>query len=245
MHTFKSPIHPDYQHLLSFQIEKKTYKFPCLPFGLSTAPRVFTMQLKPVVGFLRQNRFCLIVLPNWPALAVGESGADCEPKEVHANSYSGVIFSGLLCVHTSSPRLMYGGASSGNPVRSFLGGIDNLIVVGNSTVCGESNCYNWSYPTSPTALVGPPDANEPVQPLNYTQEEILDKYDAILSLNLASLEDLQWWTTHTTAPVRASVCPPDPSIIVHSDASNRGWEAVLNSHSQTGGCGLQRKQITT
>jgi len=31
-----------------------------------------------------------------------------------------------------------------------------------------------------------------VLPLNYTQEEILNKYNTILSLNLASREDPQW-----------------------------------------------------
>jgi len=33
------PIHPDYQHFLSFQWKGKTYKFQCLPFGLSAAPK--------------------------------------------------------------------------------------------------------------------------------------------------------------------------------------------------------------
>ena len=48
------PIHPTYQPLLTFQWRDKYYKFTCLPFGLSAAPRVFTKVLKPVVGFLRQ-----------------------------------------------------------------------------------------------------------------------------------------------------------------------------------------------
>lgn len=51
------PIHPDYQHLLTFQWEEKTYN----AFGLSAALRVFTKLLKPVVGFLRQNSCCLII----------------------------------------------------------------------------------------------------------------------------------------------------------------------------------------
>ena len=55
------PIHLDYQHLLTFQLEEKIYKFQCLPFGLLTAPRVFTKLLKPVVGFLRQNVCRLII----------------------------------------------------------------------------------------------------------------------------------------------------------------------------------------
>ena len=55
------PIHPDYQHLLTFQWEEETYRFQCLPFSLSAAPRVFTKLLKPVVGFLRQNGCHLII----------------------------------------------------------------------------------------------------------------------------------------------------------------------------------------
>ena len=53
------PIHPDHQHLLTFQWEEKTYMFQYLPFSLSAAPRVFTKLLKPVVRFLRQNGFHL------------------------------------------------------------------------------------------------------------------------------------------------------------------------------------------
>ena len=55
------PIHPDYQHLLAFQWEEKTYRLQCLPFGLSAASRVFTKLLKPVVGFLRQIGCRLII----------------------------------------------------------------------------------------------------------------------------------------------------------------------------------------
>ena len=55
------PIHPDHQHLLTFQWEGKSYMFKCLPFGLSSAPRVFTKLLKPVVGFLRQIGCRLII----------------------------------------------------------------------------------------------------------------------------------------------------------------------------------------
>ena len=57
----------------------------------------------------------------------------------------------------------------------------------------------------------------------------------MLLLNPASREDLEWWLTHTTAPTGAPVCPPDPSITVHTDASNQGWGAVLNGQSHTGG----------
>ena len=40
---------------------KDLYKFSCLPFGLVSAPKVYTKLLKPVVGLLRQLEIRLIV----------------------------------------------------------------------------------------------------------------------------------------------------------------------------------------
>ena len=55
------PIHKEYQCLLQFYWEQKTYQFVCLPFGLTSALRVFTKIMKPVVGKLRQMGIRLIV----------------------------------------------------------------------------------------------------------------------------------------------------------------------------------------
>ena len=55
------PIHQDHQHLLQFQWEEKTYQFMCLPFGLTSAPRVFTKVLRPPLGMLRQVGIRLVV----------------------------------------------------------------------------------------------------------------------------------------------------------------------------------------
>ena len=38
----------------------------------------------------------------------------------------------------------------------------------------------------------------------------------MLLLDSASREDLEWWLTHTTAPMGGLVCPTDPSITVYS-----------------------------
>ena len=40
---------------------------------------------------------------------------------------------------------------------------------------------------------------------------------------------------NTSVSMGAPVCSPEPSMIVHSDASNQGWGAVLNGQSHTGG----------
>ena len=79
-----------------------------------------------------------------------------------------------------------------------------------------------------------------VLPLNYTQEEISTKYETVVTLTPASKKDLEWWIDLKKAPLGVPVYHPDPTITIHSDASNKGWGAVLNSQSQTGGLMVSR-----
>ena len=51
---FSVPIHQDHRKYLQFQWEGRTFQFNCLPFGLSSAPRVFTKIIKPIMAWLRQ-----------------------------------------------------------------------------------------------------------------------------------------------------------------------------------------------
>lgn len=49
------PIYKEHRKLLRFQWRKKTFEFTALPFGLSTAPFIFTKVLRPVVTYLRKK----------------------------------------------------------------------------------------------------------------------------------------------------------------------------------------------
>ena len=52
---FAIPIASHHQKYLRFSWKGQTFQFTCLPFGLSTAPRIFTKLLRPVVGLLRSR----------------------------------------------------------------------------------------------------------------------------------------------------------------------------------------------
>ena len=52
---FSVPIHTDYQKYLKFSWNGQLLKFVCLPFGLKSAPYVFTKILKPVYAWFRQQ----------------------------------------------------------------------------------------------------------------------------------------------------------------------------------------------
>ena len=49
------PIHPDSRHLLRFSVQDRAYQFTVLPFGLCSAPYVFTKVLRQIVQVLHQS----------------------------------------------------------------------------------------------------------------------------------------------------------------------------------------------
>lgn len=66
------PIHPRHQRYLAFQYAGRRFTFRSLPFGLSTAPRVFTRVAGTVIAYLRKQGVTLYAyLDDW--LIVGES----------------------------------------------------------------------------------------------------------------------------------------------------------------------------
>ena len=58
---FMVPISKDHRKSLCFCLEGKTFHFNCLPFGLSSAPWVFTKTLKPAVALLQGMDLRLVV----------------------------------------------------------------------------------------------------------------------------------------------------------------------------------------
>ena len=48
------PVHPGYQKYLKFHWQGQQWQFTVLPFGLNSAPYIFTKLMKPVVATLRK-----------------------------------------------------------------------------------------------------------------------------------------------------------------------------------------------
>ena len=107
---------------LQFRVNKKTYQFISLPFGLATSPREFTKLLRSVVAWLRQRGVKLhIYLNAWLMRRVSRTGPDAfrddhlpTPEarmgyqlwEVRPNTKSGFPVSGNAFQHS----IVYSGA---------------------------------------------------------------------------------------------------------------------------------------
>ena len=51
---FKIPVHTSHRWMLCLLVRECHYQFSCLFFGLSCAPSVFTLTLKPMTTMLRE-----------------------------------------------------------------------------------------------------------------------------------------------------------------------------------------------
>jgi len=244
------PIHPDHQHLLSFQWEGKIYKFQCLPFGLSSAPRAFTKLLKPVVGFLRQNGCRLIIylddllmmhqdraqleqITQFTCQLFESLGLIVNQKKSMLTPAQEMDFLGFhLCsttmrilipteklrkIEQDARRMLHQTSTSVREIARFV---------------GKTTATTRAIPLAPLHYRALQMEMNSVLPPNSNQEEILDRYNVTLTLNPACRVDLKWWVK---APLGAPVSPLDPSVTIHSDASNLGLGAVLNGQSHTGG----------
>ncbi|CAK1601012.1 unnamed protein product [Parnassius mnemosyne] len=58
---FLIPIYNSHRKYLKFDLNGILYEFNCLPFGLSTAPYLFTKLLKPVVEYFRLNNIITVI----------------------------------------------------------------------------------------------------------------------------------------------------------------------------------------
>ena len=74
-----------------------------------------------------------------------------------------------------------------------------------------------------------------VAPVIYTQEETIDKFSIMVQLDPESKADLAWWSLLNRKKLSTPVIPPIPSVTIESDASNKGWGAVLEGQTRTGG----------
>ncbi|KAJ8042119.1 NACHT domain- and WD repeat-containing protein 1 [Holothuria leucospilota] len=70
------PIHASHQRFLAFRYRGRDYAFNAMPFGLSTAPRVFTRITRTVLAFLRKHGVLVFAyLDDWLILAHSEQQA--------------------------------------------------------------------------------------------------------------------------------------------------------------------------
>ena len=242
---FSLSIHPDHRRLLRFMWRKQAYEFSCLPFGLSSAPRVFTKLLRPVVRYLRERGVrCVIYLDD--ILIMNASKEDSQ-------KHTALVLTLLECLGF----LVNYQKSCLRPVQKleFLGFIVDSIKRELSLpkekvkdIRGEAARLLRQDKISARALaklLGKMSAAVLAvfpAPLHYRSLQNLKHkalkavgYEATIAMSQEARWDLAWWARSLEQWNGRKMRAMEPQIVIETDASCMGWGAFCQGES-TGGC---------
>ena len=111
---FHVPLHPHFRKYLRFVAQGVAYQFRALPFGLATAPRIFTKMVEPLAQFLHAQGIIMYhylddwlikgdtpeeVACNTPVGLVSQAGLPSQHPEVELRTYQDICLCGRPVQH--------------------------------------------------------------------------------------------------------------------------------------------------
>ncbi|CAJ0958249.1 unnamed protein product [Ranitomeya imitator] len=239
------PIFPSHQRFLRFAIREDHFQFTALPFGLATAPRVFTKVMAAVMAILHSRG--VVVFPYLDDLLIkGPSFQACESSvQITLDSLSRLGW--LINWDKSAPV----------PARriSFLGMIldtsRGLVLLPRSKAQAlQKGARTLCHPRPRTIrfamkilgkMVATIEAVAFAQlHLRPLQQALLDNWDRSISsldhpcpLSPRVRQSLVWWTLGPSL-LQGKSFLPIRWLVVTTDASLLGWGAVFLHHSAQG-----------
>jgi hypothetical protein len=242
---FTIPIHTTHRRYLRFVWRDKHYEYLCLPFGLSTAPRLFTKILKPALSYLRQLGYRLIVYLDDMLMA----------NETEHGLRS--VADQCICLLQALGFVINWDKSALEPTQSltFLGlTLDTtnmqLLVPSDKLHNIRKDCRGlldrWQVSARDVArLLGKfTSISQAILPgplfARCLQRSLIDtlhrhkSYEATFSLSPAAREELQLWISQLSQWNGRSILPHSPDVSITTDASRTGWGATCGTLS-TGG----------
>ena len=229
------PIFPGHQRFLAFQYQELTYKFTSLPFGLSTAPRVFSRVAGAVVAELRRRGIVLFAyLDDWLILADSRDQSQARTREVLEFLQSiGWVVNDDKSLLTPVQSLIYLGAQIDFTRGLVFPSKERILALVNETSVllstSQSTALAWlralGMMASLVELV--PLCRLRMRPL---QMHLLGWFrpasrdlSCLIPLTDAVRPHLQWWRTSANLSEGVAFGRYRPPISVTTDASLSGW----------------------
>ena len=232
------PICESHRRYLRFVWKEQLYEFTCLPFGLCSAPRVFTKLLKPVVSLLRQRGMrCLIYLDD--ILLMSQAKADLEVlvKEVlFILQNLGFRINWKKSRLLPSQRVVHPGVCVNDDLPAGRQSEETCPTVSDSIAVSfrELARLIGTMTATSLAVLPAPLCFRGLQSLKNQVFAQTQSFETMIMLNETSREELRWWSRELQVwngrPIRA----PAPDMTIETDASLLGWGAVSEGTSMGG-----------
>ena len=230
---------------LRFPWKDTIYEFQCLPFGLSSAPRVFTKLLKPVLARLRQQGIRLIMyLDDMLVMAQYK-----EELEGHLSQITSLLEDLGFVVNREKSQLIptqiiqyLGFRVDSKEMKVRLSEEKATQIMSSCTRAREKGSISVR---DLARLIGKMTATLPAifpAPLWYRELQRLknqalqrtQSFETPVRLNQEAVLELDWWSIKRNLIEGKSISAQEPDLIMETDASMLGWGAVCQG-VRTGG----------
>ena len=243
---FSIPIHPDHRKYLHFQFLDKTYQFTRLPFGLASAPWVFTKTLRPAAALARELGMRVIVYIDDILLMAESREKLCDQTLalVYLLECLGFVINSQKTVLEPTQSLVFLGFTVNSTDMELrlppekmkkiraearkLRGAENVTARSLSRLIGKMQATNEVIPPAPLFY------RHLQMDLKVALRAASQDYETNLTLSPASKSELEWWETELVRwNGRSVLIRSEPDLTIDSDASRSGWGA----HCQGTGTG--------
>lgn len=238
-------VNKDHRKYLRFMWAGKTFQFTCLPFGLCSAPRVFTKLLRPVMTHLRKQGIRSVIYLD--DLLLMDQRKD----------YLTLKVAQVVELLESLGFMVNREKSQLSPLQEipYLGFVVDsksmMFRLSQEKVAHLSEHCNQTLDKGPLSVrelakvVGSLSATRQAvfpAPLYYRHLQQLitqslrqnPSFNTMVSLDAGARKDLEWWTHHLNNWNGRDIQPRMADFLMETDASKIGWGANCEG-TRTGG----------
>ncbi|XP_063986037.1 uncharacterized protein LOC135167121 [Diachasmimorpha longicaudata] len=239
------PINVQFRKYLRFYFDGNLYEFNCLPFGLNTAPYLFTKIMKPVVGYLRNLGFLSVVYLD-DILLIADSKLACLKNinfTVELLNELGFIINEEKSVRIPSQSCLFLGFILNSQKMSLELPLEKrkkiIKEIAHYKKLGKCKIREFAH------FIGCLVSCCPAIPYGYAHIKNFErlkylallksggKFDEVMELKVQLQDDFQWWETNISWRI-ANIAVKKYSLTIFSDASGTGWGAVCNGKTAHG-----------
>ena len=240
------PVRESYRKYLRFSVGREVFQFRTLPFGLSVAPRIFTLTLRPVIALLRSQGIRVhAYLDDWLGRALSQSMAHSHGLEViqllvrlgwvinwDKSDISGsqtVVFLGIF-FDLQRAVVMPGQKAISSMDNTIAGLSTGMLISARDMASIIGKIKHWA-PYVPRGRL----RLRPIQrwlAQRWNQAEERWSHQLLIDKKLIHL--LRWWRKKKFLSAGVPLLPPEPVLDLFTDASTVGWGAELHGNIARG-----------
>ena len=239
------PIHPNFQNFLAFQVADRKFKYVAMPFGLSSAPQVFTEVMTPIKIFARENfgGYVFQYIDDWLLLDRSPLGVlEMTKKFVNLCIRQGMVVNLDKSHLTPATELTHLGTRWDFQTGTVAVPQDRVEAIIQSA--GSLVRQKRALIGRLESLMGTLVSCEKLVPfgrINFRsfQRTVVwnlrfGRRPRFVSLRADAIRDLVWWNSRLNISRPVPFIPPKHDVMVYTDASDCGWGAFTEDWSVSG-----------